>query len=198
MAEKDLSGNSNKKEEEKIMLSRLRNNDAKGFTLIELLIVILIISIFYFLVSASFKRDKKERQTILKIENIREYPLKDLPKNGAELICINSCKNCFVYNLDNFKESQIKSDLSKLEVYIPSRNGDSQRAKFGRYRDSKVCLRFRYYPNGSTDTMIIHTKDRYYYIPSYFGKIESFDSLSDASDKYSQIRGKFTDKGDYY
>jgi len=179
-------------------MSKINYNLNKGFTLIELLIVILIISIFYFLVSASFKRDKKDKQTILKIENIREYPFKILPQNGAELVCINSCKSCFIYDLDSFNISEIKSSLPKLEVYIPSKNGDSQKAEFGRYRDSKVCLRFRYYPNGSTDTMIIHAKDRYYYIPSYFGKIESFDSLSDANEKYSWIRGKFTDKGDYY
>lgn len=180
-------------------MSKVVYKSRVAFTLLELLIVILLISIFYYLVSASFKRDKKSNQRVLTIKNIKDYPLKKLSTKGAELICLNRCQNCFIYDYSIGKTIDIKSSLpKKLKAYILNSNSEAVQIKFGRLHDNPICLRYRYYPNGSSSEMIIEDKDTYYYIPSYFGKTEQYSSLLDAVNRAKWIDGKFTDKSDYY
>ena len=169
-----------------------------AFTLLELLIVILLISIFYYLVSGSFKRDNTENKQTLTIENIRDYPLSYLPPEGAELVCLDDCKNCFIHDYGTGKTKDVKSSLPKLKAYILDRSGEAVQVNFGRIHDKPVCIRYRYYNNGSVSEMIISAKDDYYYIPPYFGKIEKYSSLSDAVERYKWTEGKFMDKSDYY
>ena len=179
-------------------MSKIDFRHQAAFTLLELLIVILLISIFYYLVSVSFKRDKKDNNHTISIKNIREYPFKHLPQKGAELICIDNCKRCFIYDYDSKNSRDIQSSIPKIKSYILDDRGEPIRVDFGRLHDKRICLRFRYYPNGSSSEMIISADDKYYYIPPYFGDIEIYQSLSDAVDRYKWSEGKFTDKSDYY
>lgn len=178
-------------------MSKIASKQKAAFTLLELLIVILLISIFYYLVSGSFKRDNKS-EVILSLDNIRQYPLNKLPNLGAELVCINDCQNCYIYNYTTQQSIAIKSSIPKLKAYILNRQGEAVHINFGRINDKPICLRFRYYPNGSSSELIIFANNEYYYLPPYFGKIEKFSSLSDAIDRYNWVEGKFTDKSDYY
>lgn len=178
-------------------MPKIESKNQAAFTLLELLIVILLISIFYYLVSATFKKEKRA-SNILTIKNINKYPLKHLPRLGAELICIDDCKRCFIYNYDTYKIVNINSKLSKLKAYIVDSDKEPIKIDFGRLKDKSICLRYRYYPNGSSSQMIIKMDNRYYYIPSYFGKIKEYPSLMEAINRYRWIEGKFTDNSDYY
>jgi hypothetical protein len=72
------------------------------------------------------------------------------------------------------------------------------RIDFGRLKDSKICFRFIFYPNGSTSKMVVESKGEFYYIPSYFGKIKKFNSLSEAFDYWRQDRYLLRGMGDFY
>ncbi len=169
----------------------------EGFTLLELLIVILLISIFTFLAFAVLKKSDSSKSEQFDLMHLRKPPV-DIPSSGAELVCINECKECyFVYpNMDS--NSKIESSFGKIKAYLIDNENSLQEIDFGRIDDNRVCLRFHYYGNGSNSEMIIESKGKFYYYPTYFGKTEIFDNISDAKERWKNNRYRLRDKGDYY
>jgi prepilin-type N-terminal cleavage/methylation domain-containing protein len=180
------------------MFSKLREGSGReAFSLLELLIVIVIISVFYSLISVNFSLKKRESESV-KLENLRRYPLRGrVPAEGAQLLCLNECRECYIYSGGKVT-AELESALGSLKAYIVDKSGEAVPVDFGRFRDHRICLRFRYYPNGSSSEMIIESKGRFLYYPTLFAKVESFDSLEEAVTRWRRGEGEFTDKGDYY
>lgn len=92
----------------------------KSFTLIELIIVILLISIVYFLAFSSFNV-KKEKEYKVNLENIKEFMLNKFSyENTLSLVCIeNEIKECYIFIDDNInKDIKIKNLFTQIpEVY---------------------------------------------------------------------------------
>ena len=170
------------------------SNSRRGFSLIELIIVILIASLFAAMVFTTITLRKPHEQ------NVGIHQLKNLPMMAkaidADLVCIEKCRTCFATVGD--KTIPVGSQMPELKAYTLDDSGNSVEVDFGRMEDQPVCLRFHFYSNGSTSQIILEAHDRYYFIPSYFGKIETFDSLDDAVERWQHYRGTLDSMGTYY
>ena len=169
----------------------------KGFTLLELLIVILLLSLFAFLVFGAMERQSR-KPVHPKISQIPQLLRQgDRPGTERELVCLEKCQRCFFLGTDHeTQESAIR--FPPLRAYIVDPFDQAAIVDFGRWKDKAVCLRIRNYSNGSLDRMILESEGKFYYIPSYFGKVETFDTLSAAVDRWLRGRDLFHDRGDYY
>ena len=167
----------------------------RGFTLLELLIVILLLSIFTLLVvtSINIKKNSPKKTTVKSIIDLKPEHI----DKWSELICINNCSECFMRDSKG-KTVKIKPHFKKMQVYRVNKYGIATKVDFGRYRDKKICLRFKFFQNGSHDRAIIESNSHFYYIPTFFGKIEEFSSLKDAEDRWRSSENLLRDSGDFY
>jgi prepilin-type N-terminal cleavage/methylation domain-containing protein len=164
-----------------------------GFSLIELIIVILIASLFAALVfnNVMFDSKKTEKVGIQRLkEAATQYP------GDAQLVCIDECQHCTIAHGN--KANEIESRLRPLTAYILDDSNNAQEIDFGRAEDKKICLRFRYYANGSTSQMILESGDRFYFIPSYFGEVEIFDDLEGAVERWRRYRDQLDSMGGFF
>ena len=165
-----------------------------AFSLIELIIVILIASLVTGLVFSNVSLGKSKEKKV-GIRALKEAAASH-PGGDADLVCVNACKDCAL--LVDHKAHSIGSQLKPLTAYILDDSNSPQEIDFGRRDDKKVCLRSHYYANGSTSQMILQSQDHYYFVPSYFGKTERFDSLSAATERWLQYRSQLDTMGTYF
>ena len=167
-----------------------------GFSLIELLIVIAIISLFGFLVFSMLEKSEMAPEPY----NIKELKsaIGEMRSKDAELICINKCTQCSILTSGGGKPSKIKSNLKEIQAYILDNRDNPQKLDFGRMDDNPICLRFRYYANGSTTQIILESEEKFFYFPSYFGEVEVFDSIDEAADRWVGDMKVLRNRGDYY
>jgi len=170
-------------------------NHKEAFTLLELLIVILLLSLMALLVfgTMSHQRFGVEKPGVSQIREL----VKKVPAGGEELICIDDCRQCFLRTSDR-EMHPVTIAFKPLTAYTVNLYGEARRIDFGRFRDRKICLRFRFRDNGSSSRMIIETEGKYYFIPSYFGKTELFSSLVEATSYWLRNSELLRNIGDYY
>jgi prepilin-type N-terminal cleavage/methylation domain-containing protein len=166
----------------------------KGFSLIELLIVIAIISLFGFLIFDFLKRAEVKQDP---------YSIKNLKKTfqslgDAELICINKCAQCFMRSPGSDGMQEVSSELKKIQAYIVDGSDNPQKVDFGRLDDHRICLRYKYYSNGSTTQIILESEEKFFYFPSYFGEVSTHESAEDAAQAWVGDTKVLTSKGNYY
>jgi prepilin-type N-terminal cleavage/methylation domain-containing protein len=167
---------------------------APAFSLIELIIVILIASLFAALVFSSISIRKPNEKKV-GLRQLKEAAMQDAPVD-AELVCVSKCQTCSVVR--EGETSPIGSQLPELQAYIIDESGNPQKLDFGRMDDRPICLRFHYYPNGSTSQMILEADDGFYFVPSYFGEIRKFDSLDGAAEYWLRHRAQLDTMGTFY
>ena len=165
-----------------------------GFSLIELIIVILIASLVSAVIfsNVNFGTKKKEKVGIHQLKN----GTKLLHGSDAELVCLDHCRQCFLKT--DQKSTEISSQFKPLKAYILDDSTNPQEIDFGRVKDKEVCLRFHYYPNGSTSQMILESDEKFYFIPSYFGDIEVFESLDAAAEHWTHYRSQLDAMGTFF
>lgn len=166
-----------------------------AFTLLELLIVILLMSVMALLIVGMFSRGKRENKAP-GIPQIREWA-DPVPSEGTELVCIDNCARCF-FRRNGGKMEETSLALPPLQAYTVGRYSQAERVRFGRYRDHPVCLRFRYHPDGSTSRLILKSGEKFYYVPAFFGRVESFSSLDEAVDRWQEGNDLLRNRWDYY
>ena len=180
-------------------VDNIRNTKATirgGFSLIELLIVIAIISLFGFLVFGSLKKAEAARAEDRGIADLKKAA-KNIGAN-SELICINKCKKCYMSPFGSPKLTEVASHLKPLTAYILDKNDNPEELDFNRVDDNPICLRFKYYANGSSSQMIIESEEKFYYFSSYFGDVKEFETLQEAAEEWLKYTEIVTNKGDYY
>lgn len=151
-----------------------------GFTLIELLLAIFIVSLFGYFIFATPSGAPKTQEKVT-ISNLPNFYQKNLHGDG-EVVCIKKCKEC--YYLTGSKKPQsapIPMVLNVQEQFSVDKNGNAIKLHLGRFKDEKVCMRFRHYKNGSITPMILNLGNQVLFLPSYFGEGKSFSSVSDAA-----------------
>ncbi len=166
----------------------------KGFTLLELLIVILLLSLFAFLVFATVKNNVKNTPPP-HLSQLKEYLA--AKKGERELVCIEGCRRCF-WLFPGGREAESTLHFKPLEAYRIDEYGQAVAVEFGRWHDKKVCLRYRRYANGSTDQMILKNEEGSFFFPAYFGRVQRFESVEDAVEFARKGEDLLHDKGDYY
>ena len=165
-----------------------------GFSLIELIIVILIASLFAAVIFSNVQLGAKKKPKV----GIHQLKKSEFARNlgDAELVCLDKCRQCVLSG--HGKPTDVASQLPPLKAYILDDGGDAQEIDFGRIKSRKVCLRFHYYPNGSTSQMILEANDKFYFVPSFFGEVEVFEGLDDAVERWTRYRKQIDGMGSFY
>lgn len=192
--ETPLFTNLNKKTEVKA----IQMNSRSAFTLIELLLAIFIVSLFAYIVFATPSDYKKPKEKVT-VSNLPSFFQKNLHGDG-EFICIKKCKECYYLSGSSKPQSApIPIPLDVVAQYTLDKNGNPQKIDLGRYKDSRVCMRFRHYENGSISQIILELKEKSLFIPSYFGEGKSFDSVDQAASWWLEdTQNGLKSKGEWY
>jgi prepilin-type N-terminal cleavage/methylation domain-containing protein len=171
-----------------------------AFSLLELLVVIMIVSMVYYLGFEGVKTEKK-RVEALTPDTLKTTLIKSEAFEGeATLLCGDQCKQCYwrASQVGVFHPYKNKIDLENLKVYTVDKNDLPVLVKPGRYHDRKICLKMDFYQNGSTTQMIIENQKGIYFLPSYFGEPKKAASLEEAKVLWTQARRAAEGHGDFY
>ena len=166
------------------MSKQRKCNNRGAFSLIELLIVIIIISVVYFLGFSGIETTSTKKAAISPLNLKSSIEKSELFLGEGTLMCLNKCKDCY-FRKDisaEYEKYESKISLRNIEAYTLDMNNDLLKLEFGRYKDKKVCLTFNFYKNGSSSQIILKQNDFVYFLPSYFGEAQELDSLEDAKD----------------
>ncbi len=177
-----------------------RNNASKGFSLLELLIVILIISMVYFLgfegVEVAEKKPKALTPLNLK-SNIRSS---ELFNGEGTLLCIDQCRSCYFRSgvSSPFEAYTSPMDLTNIQAYTLDRYDALTRIEYGRYQDQKICLVIDFFKNGSSTQIILKNDEGSYFLPAFFGDPQRFSSPEEAKEYWLRNTTLVSDSGAFY
>jgi prepilin-type N-terminal cleavage/methylation domain-containing protein len=175
------------------------DSSRSGFTLIELLIAIFLVSLLSYFVFST-PRAFKEAKIEINETNLPQHLRASLQEDG-ELICVNSCKECYYFYTTSTGPKKFKFPLppSTIQgVYILDPNNNPVKVDLGRFRDKKVCLRLYHYKIGSISQVILELKDSYLFMPAYFGEGKTFGTLGEAVDWWLKDNDKISSKSSWY
>ncbi len=172
----------------------------KGFSLIELLIVIIIVSLVYFLAFSGIEKTEEKPRVITPLNLKTSIQNSELFQGEATLLCINNCRSCYLRKDINtpFEAYESKIDLEGTEVYTLDHNDALLRLEYGRYDDAKICLAMQFYRNGSSTKLILKQGEDIYLLPSYFGEAQKVKSLEAAKALWLKETESVANRGDYY
>ena len=172
----------------------------KGFSLVELLIVIIIISLVYFLGFSGIERSSTKAKALTPL-NLKSSILKsELYQGEATLLCINKCRSCYIRKDINspFEAYEQGIDLKDMKAYTLDARDSLQRMEYGRYQDKKICLMLNFYANGSSTQIILKNRDAVYFLPAFFDEPQKLDSLEDAKEIWLKNAQLVSNSGDFY
>ncbi len=172
----------------------------KGFSLLELLIVILLVSVVYFLGFEGFEVGKKKPQPLSPL-NLKSNIVSSEQFTGkGTLVCIDECRSCYFSEgiSSDFEEYSSPIDLTKIEAYTIDRQESLVQIEYGRFDDKKICLVMDFYKNGSSTQIILKNEEGSYFLPAFFGEPERFSSLEEAKDHWLKNTTLVSDSGEYY
>ena len=172
----------------------------KGFSLIELLIVILIVSVVYFLGFEEFELGKPKPKPLSPM-NLKAQILKsELYEGQATLMCLDKCRTCYLRSdlSSSFEVYPNAIDLQNLKAYTVDEEDSLVRIEYGRYDDKKICLIMDFYNNGSSTQIILENKEGAYLLSSFFETALRFDSPEDAKEYWVNKSHSLSDAGAFY
>ena len=182
------------------MLDKKRGKMHKGFSLIELLIVIIIISLVYFLGFSGIEKATTKTKALTPL-NLKSTVLKsELFQGEATLLCINKCRSCYIRKDINspFEVYEEGIDLKDIEAYTLDARDSLQRMDYGRYQDEKICLMLNFYLNGSSTQVILKNEEAVYFLPAFFDEPQKLDSLAEAKEVWIKNSQLVSNSGDFY
>jgi len=172
----------------------------KGFSLIELLVVIIIISIVYFLGFSGVEKSENKPKALTAL-NLKSTIMKsDLFTEEATLLCINKCRSCYLRKGVNspFQAYEQGIDLKDTQAYTLDERESLLHLEYGRYQDKKICLILDFYKNGSSTQIILKNESGVYFLPAFFEAPQKVDSLEDAKDLWLKNSELVSNSGDFY
>jgi len=182
-------------------MSPLKRYEArKGFSLLELLIVILLVSIVYFLGFEGFEMGKKKPQALSPL-NLKSNIISSEHFTGkGTLLCVNACRSCYFRGglSSDFEEYTSPIDLTNIEAYTIDRHESLFQIEYGRFKDEKICLIMDFYKNGSSTQIILKNEEGSYFLPAFFGEPKQFSALEEAKDHWLKNSTLVSDSGEFY
>jgi prepilin-type N-terminal cleavage/methylation domain-containing protein len=172
----------------------------KGFSLIELLVVIVIISIVYFLGFSGVEMGKQKPKALTAL-NLKSTIMKsDLFTEEATLLCIDKCRSCYLRKGigSAFQAYEHGIDLKDTKAYTLDNRESLLHMEYGRYQDRDICLILDFYKNGSSTQIILKNESGVYFLPAFFGTPQKVDSLEDAKDLWLKNSDLASNHGDFY
>jgi len=172
----------------------------KGFSLVELLIVILIVSIVYFLGFEGIELGKKKPKPLSPLNLKSNIVSSELFSGEATLLCIDECRSCYLRQgvSSGFEEYTSAIDLVKIKAYTLDKDEALTRIEYGRYQDKKICLLMDFYPNGSSTQIILKNEEGSYFLPAFFGEPKAFASPEEAKEYWLENSRSLSDSGVFY
>jgi len=178
----------------------MRAKYRKGFSLIELLIVILILSIVYFLGFDGLTINKPKPQALtpltLKSTLSSIFPLGE----HSTFVCTNRCTKCYWRTTLQmpFEPYEQRISLGDIKVYTIDSEDTLTPVEYERYNDNPICLMVDVYPNGSSTQLIIEDNKQSYFIPSFLDEPRIFASSNEAKEYWVQKSEALFNSGDFY
>ena len=172
----------------------------KGFSLLELLIVILLVSIVYFLGFDGLEMGKKKPQALSPL-NLKSNILSSEQFTGkGTLLCVDACRSCYFREgiSSDFQEYTSPIDLTDIEVYTIDRQESLFQIEYGRFDDKKICLIMDFYKNGSSTQVILKNDEGSYFLPAFFGEPKRFATLQEAKEYWLNNSTLVSDSGEFY
>ena len=172
----------------------------KGFSLIELLIVILIVSIVYFLGFEGIEMGKNKPKALTPL-NLKSTIVSSEHFSGeATLLCINQCRSCYLReNISSgFQEYTSPIDLTNIKAYTIDSYDGLARIEYGRYQDARICLIMNFYSNGSSTQVILENDEEAYFLPAFFGEAKAFSSPEEAKEYWLRNSTVASNSGEFY
>ena len=172
----------------------------KGFTLIELLIVILIVSMVYFLGFSGVELGKKKPKALSPLNLKSNIVNSEWFSGHATLLCLDKCRTCLLRRdvSAKFQEYSDGIDLSGIKAYTVDDENNLVQIEYERFNDKKICLKIDFYDNGSSTQIILENKKSSYFLPAFFNEAKAFDSPQDAKDYWLENSRLVSDRGDFY
>ena len=171
-----------------MIMSRVK----KSFTLIELVIVIILISITYYLVfstsSFSIKNDKNK----VSLENIKEYLLTNFDyEDKLELICIENELKCYVRIDNEIKNDLIIENLFKVKPEVYEYNKELNVIDYETVAindiSEDIIFIFSLDNDYKANEFILDTfEDKIYVFNSIYNDVKLFTSLSEVTESFDQ------------
>ena len=172
----------------------------KGFSFIELLIVILIVSVVYFLGFEEFEIGKPKPKPLNPMNLKAQILNSKLYEGQATLMCLDKCSTCYLRSdlSSSFQAYPNAIDLQNIKAYTLDESDSLVRIEYGRYDDRKICLIMDFYNNGSSTQIILENKEGAYFLPSFFETPLRFDSPEDAKEHWVNKSHSLSDSGAFY
>jgi len=177
-----------------------RDKMHKGFSLIELLIVIIIISLVYFLGFSGIEKSSSKAKALTPL-NLKSSIMKsELFQGEGTLVCIDECRSCYFRKDVNtpFEAYENSIDLHKTEAYTLNAQDALLKMDYGRYQDEKICLVLHFYPNGSSTQIILKQQDDVYFLPAFFGEPQKVDTVEEAKELWLKNNRLVKNSGEFY
>jgi len=171
--------------------------ERKAFSLLELIIVVMIISISYMLVFSSMQKASNEPKAITPI-NLKSTLLDNNLTGDREFFCINNAKECFIYQDGETTPYPDRVALKNITVYKIDSEDNRYKVEYGRFKDNKISFRFNIYSNGSSSQMIIEQNGKFFYLPTFFGKVQKINSLDEAQELWRRNSEIIQNSGEFY
>jgi prepilin-type N-terminal cleavage/methylation domain-containing protein len=172
----------------------------KAFTLIELLIVILIVSMVYFLGFSDVDMGKKKPKALTPLNLKKSIVTSELFVGHTTLLCLDKCKTCLLRgDIGSPYHAYANTiDLSDIKAYTVDESDNLAEIQYERYNDKKICLKMDFYSNGSSTQIILENTKGTYYLPAYFDEPKEFKSPEDAKEYWIHNAHLVSDSGEFY
>ena len=172
----------------------------KGFSLIELLVVILIVSIVYFLGFEGIEIGEAKPKALTPLNLKSTIVSSELFSQKATLLCIDECRSCYLRRgiSSAFTEYSSPIDLTKIKAYTLDKDDSLTQIEYGRYQDKKICLLMDFYANGSSTQIILQNEEASYFLPAFFDEPKDFVSPQAAKEYWLRNSRTLSDSGAFY
>ena len=172
----------------------------KGFSLLELLIVILLVSVVYFLGFEGFELGTKKPKALTPLNLKSNIVSSEHFKGKGTLLCVNQCRSCY-FREDLFSDFETYTnaiDLTKIQAYTIDQYESLSSIDYGRFKDEKICLIIDFFQNGSSTQIILKDDKGVYFLPAFFGEPQRFSSLQEAKEHWLKNTTLVSDSGGFY
>ena len=182
------------------MTSTRRYEVRKAFSLLELLIVILLVSIVYFLGFEGIEVGKNKPKALTPLNLKANILSSELYSGKATLLCVDECRSCYLRRdiASGFEAYENPIDLTGIQAYTLDQYESLSPIEYGRYQDKKICLIMDFFENGSSTQIILKDEKTAYFLPAFFGEPQAFASLQDAKDHWLRNATLVSDSGAFY
>ncbi|UPT77577.1 prepilin-type N-terminal cleavage/methylation domain-containing protein [Sulfurovum sp. XGS-02] len=177
-----------------------RYNVSKGFSLLELLIVILIISMVYFLGFEGVEIGKQKPKALTPLNLKSNIISSELYSGEGTLLCIDQCRSCYFRpDLSSpFGEYTSPVDLTNIQAYTLDSYEALTPIEYGRYQDQQICLIMDFFKNGSSTQIILKNSEESYFLPAFFGEPQRFSTPEEAKKYWLRNTTLASDSGAFY